>query len=135
MVQAAARKIIDFKDARPDDRKWYTKLAWIFSEIEKQNKIELIKLRNDVTCAVLNRASDPDKASELLDLLEDIRVDIFNTHFPYLKTKQADNKSSRKEELVNTWKSIFGDPADIETQSRIQATIEEMRKRRKKGNK
>ena len=92
-------------------------------------------MRHDVTCAVLVRSTDPEKLSDIFDMLEDIRSDMFDTHFPYLKAKRTDNNNRRKKALANMWKQTFGDPNDPETMKRVQKTIDELKARKKKGKK
>lgn len=145
MTQAAACNLVDLKEARSNDRRWFKKLRLLIDEIERKNYIELLKVRHSSFCAMLVRSQDDDLAREIVKSIENLEAEIRDYLFPYFANKQEskDNKvirvnESRNKRLKSAWEAKFGSLDDPETQRKIEEDIRMLRKsaqvlRRQKG--
>mgnify|MGYP003343225361 CR=1 FL=1 len=142
MLQAAASNLIDFKEAKSNDRAWYKKLRLLLDSVERNNYIEYLKIKTNINCAMLVRSEDGDMAAEILNNLESIETDFKSTLFPYLvKRSNKDNNvievnKERNTRLVNEWEKLYGRIDDPATQKKINDSIkflEDMGKKRKAG--
>lgn len=131
MVQAAARNLINFKEARSNDRYWYKRLGLLLDEIEASNNFELLKLKHDFYCSLLARTSDETLTNDLLSKITDVHSAAEQTMYPYvahlrerLENKDKTPRDKNRERLFHAWEERFGKLDDPATQEKIAKEIE-----------
>lgn len=129
MVQAAARGVVDFTQARPLDRRWYRKLFWLLDQVEEDNLRAIFLSRQGRDQALLARAQTTETAQACLERLEQ-NQQLFRDHlFLYLQTAGSSTDTSTIQRLRQQWQEHFGDPNDPEVQKKIQQTVDVLRSR------
>lgn len=123
--KAAASGIVDFKEARLLDRKWWLRLNWLLEEVETQECRKLLELKFNQHASALNYLAG-NSFDHHWKHLNDLHEKWIALTFPWIKTRN----SSSADESVNLWKKYIGDSSDPEVQARIQETIDSLKNRR-----
>lgn len=128
IVQAARTGAIDFSKARLLDRHWWLKTKLLIDDLERDNLSKVFRLRQAQHLAAV--------------LVPNLKDDSFDTHwtgsqdalgkftellFPWYGDMSAKAMQQRNmRSMADSWKTVWGDPADPKVAARIQAVAAEM---------
>lgn len=114
------------EEADTFDPRWWRKVKWTIDWLAGRNMNEVRKLRHALNCGLIDYFA----GEKALDLHWEQAVEIQNLVQKDLMPWRAamDAKVSRKKihEMIETWKSIYGDPDDPEVSERIQKTADHL---------
>lgn len=114
------------EEADTFDPRWWRKVRWTIDWIAGRNMNELRKMRHDLNCALLDYFA----GERALDLHWEQAVEIQNLvqkhTMPWREATEAKLSRKKVHEMVETWKTIFGDPDDPEVAERIRYTADHL---------
>ena len=124
MIQAAARGIIDFREARPLDRSWWLRCRWLMDGLENQHFADLCYAmqQHHLAAADLNRNSSAGPQNAWQSATSRL-TDIARHKLPWFSLVER-TPAAVVDEAAQEWKKRFGDPNDPVVKERIRQTIE-----------
>ena len=127
----AAEGRVDFKEARPLDRKWNLRLSWISKAYQAEKNVQLLRLQYERFLSTLSTDS-PDlfkqawaNADKVVDFIKEELV-------PWLVDKDTPKRKDSNEyrELIEAYKQMIGDWDDPEFRDKVEKEIETLRQQR-----
>lgn len=115
--------LIDLSQARPLDRLWYLKLAWVFDHLENELIKENVKLYHELHCGALEYASGQKVFDVHWEQALEIQKNYKKLLFPWLK---GDDRESLLQRMTAHWEEVFGKMDDEETSKKISHTVRAM---------
>lgn len=112
------------EEADTFDPRWWRKVKWTVDWIAGRNMNEIRKLRHDLNCALLDYFT----GERAIDIHWEQAVGIQNLvqkhTMPWRDAMEAGLSRKRIHEMVDTWKTIYGDPKDPDVADRIRKTAD-----------
>lgn len=126
MIQAATERVVDFREAKPFDRKWLLKLRWLLQDLERRNfaRFETIRMQRELAAMAVPN-TDVDRCWKAS--AKHVRQ-VASCLFPWIGDAKAQMKQA-VDELRQSWIRHWGDPGDPEVAARIEKTIAELKAR------
>lgn len=125
MVQAATRGVIDFRDVKLHDPRWWQRMRILLRQVELDSylrKLESLQQHNLLTLVV------PNLKEEVFEIARDetarIGQGIHNVLFPWDKQAADEKPTGQIADMRQAWVDVWGDPDDPEVQKRIQDTVD-----------
>jgi hypothetical protein len=129
MVMAAAQGMIDFREADPQDKRWWFKLRMLLDHIERTNIVSQHRLYYDYDLAILARDELTDRASrQFVKDAESRLYKIVNLWRPWETHDPAEGPQAQIEAMSAAWAQEYGDPSAPETQKAIAETVRMLQK-------
>jgi hypothetical protein len=131
------RGLVDFRAARPLDRDWWMAVAWALAWLEQRLYCETAELKYQLHVGLLDYRLTERAFDHHWDQAQALQQLIHNAKLPWLKIEAGVSKTAIAS-MEQTWKAIFGDPADPEVARKIEETAAALRGRaaraRENGN-
>lgn len=128
MVQAAARRVVDFSMADILDRKWWLRLWWMLDQVESDNIVRVKTMQHLQNSGALNYESGDKVFGVHWDQCNTSCIDVWNELFSWRKH----DPQEQTDFMYRAWVAKYGDPDDPETKERIARTAEVMQEMREK---
>lgn len=122
MIRGAVDGRIDFSKADPRDSRWYIGLMWRLSEIDRTEKLELLRLRHTRQLAyVMCPHLKPESMRGIFDSEAELAASITGLVLGSGDTP-ADRRAEMAARLSKAWESAFGDASDPAVKQAIETT-------------
>lgn len=132
MLEAHARRLVDFRTFRPFDRRWWLKLIWAMDWLETERYAKVWEADYALNLAVLDYNTD-DKVFDLhWKQAGRLRTKLLKQSLPWLKIPESAGVSDIRS-LSDQWKKVWGDPDDPRTAAIISATVNALQERANKN--
>jgi hypothetical protein len=129
MIQAATAGVVDFGKADPRDPRWWLGLRLILDRLEQENIRECHRLYYDQVTAVLGRDwLTKESYDRLFDAADNKITAITRIRFPWADLDPKAHQMQETARLKASWEAMFGKLDDPETQRRIRATADWLRR-------
>ena len=122
IVQASVTGALDFRDARPLDRRWHKRLRWTLDYLDRQNDARVVENLIQQHLAVLDYNGDDNQFSTHWDEANRLRARYGGLVSPWGDWAPPDPQelaAQMHEEYVAT----FGDPQDPEFDAEMDRLI------------
>ena len=127
-MEAAARGLIDFSEARFFDPTWQRRVNLALFGLRMINAKEKAELRHRHYCALLaSKALDLEKADEVQSAAIEQVYAYEGAFLPNAKKIREEAEQEQIQARVSGWESHWGKMSDPKTQERIRQTAEALR--------
>lgn len=118
MVRAAASGAIDFAEADPRDRWWWTRTNLILEELARRDRLELLKSHGTHWAGLLANSRIELEAAQAGS--REVVTDILKNLLPWQSAYHG------SQDMIDAWHAEYGDPNSPENLAMIEQAIETM---------
>lgn len=129
-IRAAARGIIDFRQADVRDVRWWRRANLLIRALADDDEVQgLMQALHYQLALVGNSGIRDEDFAEAQKRAQAILRDIIHLLQPWAAQKKGDNTvQSEIDRLTELYKSVFGDPSDPEVRARLDKMAEEFKR-------
>jgi hypothetical protein len=124
MIQADAEGVIDFKQARPFDLRWWQYLELMSEHLARKNRARLFESKLSQNLAVLDYGLGDASFDYHWNQANFIRAQIGEILAPWMELGPKEPEEIA-EQMTEQYKEEFGDPEDPEYDAKIEALIQQ----------
>jgi hypothetical protein len=126
IVRAAVDGVIDPTTVDLRDPHWYIQLNWRLDELERKERIEILRLLHERSAARLNRAVHINLDS-FNNLAKQEQKAFRELMAEYIGDDGADAEQRVYDEARAAWIKAYGDPNDPAVRARIDTVVERLK--------
>ena len=136
MVEAAARGVVDFRQAKFFDPAWRRRLKYLLGGLQDLNYREELKQDHDYYLSLLSVPTlKPELRGDIIKLLGDTRQQLEVSWRPWITPENREAaKAQESKKLQTLWERQWGKLDDPDTQRRINATAAALRNQREENS-
>jgi hypothetical protein len=129
MVRAAARGLVDFREADPRSTRWWAKLRLVLDELERDALVQQHRLHYDYNLAILSRNELREApARQFFKDAEKKLTQIAGLLRPWAAADPEAAQRAQAEAMSKAWDQTFGRHDDPAVQADIAETVRMLNK-------